>query len=104
MHSMTKLQVDPAILRRFATVSDQTSTAVRSARLAAHVGELAAALPSSSTAFPAGTAQLVIDQAVTTCADYYSAMGRSVRVGADTYQATDDDLATRLNAIAPRPR
>lgn len=101
---MGDLWVDPGILRAFAGCVDECASTIESSDLPATFGRLAALMPGSSTAFVAAAADPVLQKSVDEMAAGYHSMGSAVRVGADTYQARDDELASELDAIVPESR
>lgn len=93
------MEVDPEVLRAFASQVDIASGKIREADVGAKVATAADGLDGSTTQWAARLVGAHVTEVATQIATDVNDMGTAVRGAGNTYEATDAGLAGSFNGI-----
>ncbi|GAC66332.1 hypothetical protein [Gordonia soli] len=97
---MTGVEVDPEVLRSYATKVSDASTSVSQSGLPSTLDEIATCMPGSSTSYSASTAAPVVRGALRSLGLFYYSLSTAVTNSAGEFQGTDDEIAGKLRRVA----
>lgn len=91
--------VDPAVLRTLASQTDAASATISAADIGTKMTSAADGLPGSTTQWAARAVGEHFSQMATQLADSVAKIGQAVRGAGDSFEVTDDALASDFDGL-----